>query len=182
MKIIVGILVIVAIVAAVLFVSRDLEKVSVERFEITGVSDVSFSGFKLHGNLFISNPSPISVPVKSVNYDIILKETQLVVSSGALPAFMLSPGTSEVPFTHDVSWGRYLNTVIRLATQEHLYATVNGTLRVDIPGADQYDIPFSKDIDLKEAIAGQAADDAAPVTAAETTASEDKGLLGGLLS
>jgi LEA14-like dessication related protein len=132
------------------YFAQGIDKVSVEGFAFTGLSNVSLKGFTMDGTLNINNPSRLPVPVQSVTYDIILNETAEKISSGTLPAFVLAPGSSNVPFHEHIAWAPTASLALQLAFEDHIYATVKGHVRVAIPLLNQYDIPFQKQIDLKD--------------------------------
>ena len=98
----------------------------------------------------MNNPSKLSIPVKSIDYEIILKETEEVLSSGSIPSFILEVGESQIPFEQKVRWVPTAELALQLATEEHVYAVVEGKIIIDLPKLESYELPFSEEVDIKD--------------------------------
>jgi LEA14-like dessication related protein len=180
-KWIIRIVLLLAIAGGGYYFIQGLGKASLDRFDLTGISGVGADSFTIDGNLYVKNPSKVPVPVQSVTYDVILVETGETISSGRIPSFVLSPGTSQIPFNERVNWIPTATLATKLVLQDHVYANVKGVLHVDIPQVDQYDIPFQKQVDIKQYVTQFAQNTVpAPVTTpsvTNTAPSSDKSIV-----
>lgn len=141
----------IVVVAGVLFfLGKGLTDVSVQDFEITGVEDVSIQSFTLSGNLFIENPSLLSVPIEKGEYVVVLRNSGETISTGTLPRFTLDPNqVNEVDFSHEVNWRPTVSLASQLLTQESVYVDIEGNVTVSVLGITTYKAPFSEEIDIK---------------------------------
>ncbi|MBI4144598.1 LEA type 2 family protein [Candidatus Woesearchaeota archaeon] len=138
--------------AAGYYFIKDLDRASLERFELDGISGVTTNSFTFSGNLVVKNPSKAPIPIQTITYDVILQETGETISSGTLPSFLLSPGSNTIPFEQRVNWVPTATLAAQLVTEDHVYAVVQGRIRIDLPQIDQYEIPFKKTVDIKQYI------------------------------
>ncbi len=159
---IVGITVAV-VVGVILYLGQGLEHASLEKFEISGLSSVNADSFTVNGNIYVNNPSQLPVPIKSIDYDVVMKDTGEVISSGTLAQFVLEPKTTtRIPFNQEINWIPAANTVMQLAAKDKVYATIRGRIKIDIREIDKYDILFSQDVDLKQYVRQFAEDSSVP--------------------
>ena len=150
--IIVSIVAVLLIIAGILF--YPITNISAENIEITNVKDVTLKGFTLVGKLYVNNPSMFTIPVKNVNYQLILEKTNDVLFTGTLPPFTLeSSHVTKVPFTMSVQLRSTVNLALLMATQKQVDAKIVGTAQLDILGF-KYNYPFESQLDLKEILAG----------------------------
>lgn len=144
---------IILIVGILFYFSYGLKDASLEKFEITEIKDVTSNSFILTGNLHVKNPSDISVPIDSVDYDIILKETGEVISSGKINSFILERNAvTKIPFNQKVEWVPTTKFALDIITKEQVFIIVKGNIKINLPQVKEHAIPFSKEIDIKEQI------------------------------
>jgi len=130
-----------------------LRQVSLEEFELTGITDLDANSFTFSGNLFLKNPSSVSVPIKSITYDIILKENNEVISSGTIPPVLIQYKTiTKVPIEQEVKWVPTAQLFVELLKKEKVYVIVKGKIRLDVPKLEEYEIPFEKEMDINDYI------------------------------
>lgn len=144
--------IVLALVAGVIyFLAQGLNQASVERFELTGIKDITTDSFTLSGNLYARNPSKLPIPIRDITYDVVLKDTRERIASGSVPAFVLGAATTtRIPFDQTIRWVPTAELAVRLATQEHVYAIVTGKVHIDLPEIGKYDVPFKAEVDIKE--------------------------------
>lgn len=148
---IVGLLLPVIVLGAVgFYFIKDLDRASLERFELNGITGVTTNSFTLSGNLVVNNPSKAPIPIQTITYDVVLQETGETISSGTLPSFLLSPGSNTIPFQQRVDWAPTAKLAAQLVTEDKVYVIVQGRIRIDLPQLDHYEIPFKKQADIKE--------------------------------
>lgn len=149
------------------FYAQGLKDVSLERFDIEGITNINSNSFTILGNFYIKNPSQISVPIQSVTYDVILKENNEKLSSGTIAGVLLEKEkTTTLPFQQEVQWIPTTQLALQLATQNHVYATIKGTIYIQ-PQEKIYELPFEQEVDIKAYIM-QFAQEQVPVTIPET--------------
>ena len=154
-KVLVAVLALVIIGGVAFLYLRGLDHVGVQSFSITGIKDIGASTFTLTADLVINNPSATSVPVKSVTYDVILKDTGESIARGVLPPFTLAANAATtVPLEQKIAWGPTAQLAVLLASQESVYVTVAGDVVVDLPTLRDSPLPFSDEVDVKEKITG----------------------------
>ncbi len=147
---------IIAILGILFLMGRGLTNVSVQNFQITGLSGVSTEGFNLTGDLIIQNPALLSVPVKGVDYIIELNQTGETISTGNLPSFKLeSTQVNKVPFEHHTRWVPTASMAVQLLLKDHVYANVKGNVSVNAYFTT-YKLSFKKTFDIKQYIRKQA--------------------------
>ena len=152
MKVVMVLIVILCLGAAMAvgYYGQDLQKVTVEDTQITGVSDLSLEGFTLDGKLVVHNPSQLSVPVKSIEYYVIAQDTDDVIARGELPSFVLERnGDKEIPLSLRVYWTSSGKLALLTLTQDQVLVKIKGYLTLDIPKLDLVALPFEKSIDIK---------------------------------
>ncbi len=147
----------IVIASGVLFIyGYGLKDVSLEKLEFTRIGDITSDSFTIYGNLYLKNPSDLKVPIESVDYDIILKEKNQIISSGSIPTFDLEANkVTKVPFNHKVKWIPTTQLLLEFATKEKVYLIVNGTAKVNLPEVKKYGIPFKQEVDIKEYFVNQ---------------------------
>jgi LEA14-like dessication related protein len=177
-KLILGLLVLGAAGGAgAYYYANGLNKIGLDTFDLRGINDVNAQSFAFDGDFYVKNPSKTPVPVQSITYDVILKETGETISSGTLPAFVLSPSdTTKLPFREDVSWVPTASLAATLATKSKVYVTVKGIIHLNLPEVRDYAIPFSEEADIKPFITQFVPVDTAPVT--EITEKQDTSPVG----
>jgi len=137
------------IVILLIILFYPVKKISVERIQVTDVSDVSLRGFNLAGKLYINNPSIFTIPVEDIKYQLVLDKTGDVLFSGSMPGFELeSRSTTTSTFTMNVQWRSTVNVALLMATQKEVNATMQGTAQLDVLGF-RYEYPFESQMDLK---------------------------------
>lgn len=152
-----------AVAGALFYLGKDLKNASLEDFELNNIKDISTDSFVVDGKFSVSNPSQLSVPVKSIEYDIVLKKTDEVISSGSIPGFNLNKEeVTDIPFSQEIKWVPSAKLALDLLTEDEVYATVKGKIRINLPKVQEYELPFSKDFDIKDYV-NQFADERNPV-------------------
>lgn len=150
-----GVVILVLIIAlggviTVAYLGQDLQKVSVESTEISGVSDLSLEGFSLDGKIIVKNPSQLSVPVKAIEYYVIAQDTNDVIATGVLPSFVLDrKSDEEIPLSLRIYWTSSGKLALLTLTQDQVLVTIKGYLTINIPKLDLVALPFEKTIDIK---------------------------------
>jgi len=142
----------IIIIAGILFYyGQGLQNASLERFELTGIDGITTESFTLVGNLFVKNPSDLSIPVESIGYEIFLKDTGEKIGSGNLPEFTLEKSkVSKIPFNQEIEWVPSIKLAADLLTKDKVLITVKGKARINLPKVKEYVIPFSAETDIKE--------------------------------
>ncbi len=153
---IIGILPLIIIGGILFFLGKDLQKVSLEKFEITGIEKITTDSFTLNGNLYLKNPSKLSIPIKTIEYTVILKEKQQTLSSGTLAGFTLEKNMiTKAPFSEQIKLLPTSTLAIELITKDKVFITIKGKIIVDLPEINKYEIPFETEIDMKEVLKEQ---------------------------
>lgn len=149
--------VIIALAGLVLFyLAQDLTEASLESFTVTSISDLSTESFTFTADLAITNPSLIPVPVRTVEYELVLEETDEIISERQLMPFVLSASTtSSIDVEQDVRWQPAADLATQLLTQDEVYMIVSGTARLNLPFLSEHEIPFEDRVDIKEFIEEQ---------------------------
>jgi hypothetical protein len=142
------------------YFAQGIEKVSLEKFELTGLRSIDSDSFTLTGNIYMDNPSRMTIPVHSVKYELILNDTGEVISEGRLAGFRLKSGDTEVPFEQEIIWVPSGKLILEMILKEHVYANVRGVIAIEVPFLEPQELRFSKDIDLKEHLRNLARDKA----------------------
>ena len=154
-KVLVAVLVLVLVGGVAFFYLRGLDEVGVQSFSITGLKDIGANTFTLTADLVINNPSGASIPIKSVTYDVILKDTGESIAKGVIPAFTLAANAATtVPLEQKIAWGPTAQLALLLASQDSVYVTVAGNVVVDLPELRERPLPFSDEVDVKEKLTG----------------------------
>ncbi len=140
-----------AIVGGLLFYfGQGLQNASLEKFDLTGIKDVNPESFTVAGNVYIKNPSDLSIPIESIDYVIYLKETGEEIGAGTLPQFTLEKNNvNKIPFNQQVTWIPTAKLAAELITKDKVLIEVKGKLRINIPTVREYAIPFSQETDIK---------------------------------
>ncbi|MBI5393504.1 hypothetical protein HZA96_06565 [Candidatus Woesearchaeota archaeon] len=145
------VIIFVLIIMIILLLGKDLQQVSVEKFELNGLENISGESVTIVGDLYINNPSKISVPIKQINYDVILEKNNITLSSGEIPSFILEKNIiNKIPFSHNMKFKPSLDLLLQLLTQEEVYIVVSGKVYVDVAGIETYDVDFLQKVDFKE--------------------------------
>ncbi len=139
------------IVAGVLlYFGWGLQNASLEEFRLNGIKDITTDSFTFDGTLFVKNPSDISIPVKSVKYVVIVKETGEVIGEGDVGEFTLEKQVvSKIPFTQEIKWVPTAELALDLITKDEVYVIVRGNLTLDIRKVEEYQIPFEAEQDIR---------------------------------
>ena len=125
-----------------------IQNVSVEKFEITGVSAISADYFSITGNLYVKNPSQVDIPVDSVDYEVVMKENNQLLGTGSLNSFIVTKSqTTKIPLNQQIQWTSGLAAAS--LTKDKVFIVIKGNVHVHNVN---YPIPFSQEIDIKEYI------------------------------
>ncbi|MBI3032162.1 LEA type 2 family protein [Candidatus Woesearchaeota archaeon] len=148
-----GLVLMVIALSAIFLLGNNLTKVTLVTFEVDEIGGFSDKGFTMNGTVTLKNPSRISVSIDSINYDISLKETGDILSSGVIPSFVLEKNAvTTVPFQQNVGWNIGLKQAFSLSRKEKVEVRINGMININVPGENSYQIPFEKTIDIKEKV------------------------------
>jgi LEA14-like dessication related protein len=143
-------LIIAAVLIAILYFLPQLEKVSIEKFDLSEIKDISLDSFTLDGNIFLKNPSTLSVPIKSIDYQFILEETGEIIGTGETSSFFLEKEkTTPVYFEQKINWIPAGQAALETITKDSVYMLVKGNIYIDLPKVKEYAIPFEKKVDIK---------------------------------
>ncbi|MEK6916357.1 MAG: hypothetical protein AABW92_01310 [Nanoarchaeota archaeon] len=149
-KIFLSIILLVLAGGVLFFLGKNLNQASLKNFNLDNIQDITTDSFTITGNLLVNNPSKLSIPVKSVDFDIILKESKELLTSGHISSFNLEIGESNIPIEQEVNWVPTAQLALELITKEHVYALVVGKIKINLPGLEKYEIPFNKEVDIKD--------------------------------
>jgi LEA14-like dessication related protein len=142
---------IILVAGALFYFGQGLQDASLDRFDVTGIDDITTESFTILGNLFVKNPSEISVPIDIIEYDIFLKETGEKIGSGTLPTFTLEKSTTnKIAFNQKMRWIPTAQLAVNLLTKEKVIIEIKGKLRINVPKVKEYSIPFSQETDIQE--------------------------------
>ncbi len=148
-----GLVLIVIVLSVIFLLGKNLTKVSLVGFDVDDIGNFTEEGFTAQGKLLLKNPSRISVPVDSVTYNIAIKQTSEVLSSGIIPSFVLEKNTiTTVPFEQKIAWDIGLKKAFSLSRQDKVEILIQGVININIPGEISYEIPFEKTVDVKEQV------------------------------
>lgn len=144
-------LLVIMVGAALLYTyGRGIEKASIEDFQIDEITEFTLDSFTLQGRILVNNPSQLSIPIKSITYDLILEEYREKISSGSIPEFTLEKTTiSTIPFYQEVKWVPSTNLILSLITKDEVFLIIKGQARMNIPKIEDYAIPFQTKVDIK---------------------------------
>lgn len=149
----IGIIITAIIAFAAYSAFQHLKGISIERFDVNGITDVTANSFTLSGKMYIKNTGRISVPIETVNYDIMLKDSGQRIGTGTIPTFRIdAEKTTEVPFEQEIKWVPTAELAKQYLAKEHIYLTIKGEVRINLPQLKEYGIPFSQDVDIKDYI------------------------------
>ena len=143
----------VVVAGALFYFGQGLQDASLEDFELTGIDEITKESFTIIGNLFVKNPSELSVPIDSIDYDVFLKKTGEKIGSGNLPSFTLEKEkVSQIEFNQEIKWIPTAQLAADLLTEDEVYIEVKGKLKINLPKVKEYSIPFSHEVDIKDYI------------------------------
>lgn len=152
MKWLIGIVLIIAVIGGAYFFLNGIQNATVEKFELTTISDMNRESFTLNGNLFIKNPSRSPIPIEKIDYEVYLKDTNQKIGEGRINGFILeSAKTTTVPFDEEIRWAPTASVIEQLLTKEKVIVQVKGKIRVGTESFSEQ-VPFSSEIDMKEYI------------------------------
>lgn len=147
---IIFLLLIGTVIAGVYFL-KDIDKVKVDKFEVTGIKSLSKESVKVNGNIYLNNPSRLSIPIKEINFKIYLNETGREISSGKIPTIKVeSKKINKIPFQYDIKFGQMISIIPKLLLKDKVPATVKINVTIDYPIIRNNPIPFEFEIDIKE--------------------------------
>lgn len=146
-------LIFLVFVVAIIYLGQGLDKASLEKFELTGVSNINSESFTILGELHVHNPSNLSVPIDSITYDVYLKDSGSKLGDGTIEKFILAKSsTTLIPFSHNVKWSDLIGFLTDVLNENDAIVVVRGALHIDIPKVKEYAIPFAQEMDLKDHI------------------------------
>lgn len=151
-KIIFFISLIAALGGTLIFLASGIDDVKLESFIITSIESIDEESFNVNGIYTINNPSRLSVPVKSITYEVILEETGEVIGKGTIFPFILSKGESEVDFNQEINWKPSVILLANLATSSQTNILIKGNVSIKIPFVADQSIPFEQTKDILEHI------------------------------
>ncbi len=122
----------------------------IEDSKITSITP-NTDGFTIQGILTLLNPGWLTLPLQKGEYTVILESGE-ELGKGTIDGKPIPPGLSELPFQQEVKWTPSGALLLQLAIKEHVYATIKGTLTLDIFGVYQIHLPFEQRIDLAQYI------------------------------
>lgn len=112
---------------------------------------VTTSGFTIPIKVLVTNPSRLSIPINSIEYEATLASTGEVLARGNIERIEITKQKSTwINETANVKWDKTAEATAQLITQEKVPMSVN--LKINIFGII---IPYKTEIDIKEAIAGK---------------------------
>lgn len=145
------VLTIVVAASVLIYFGNGVQNASLQDFELNSLNSINSNSFTITGSFSIDNPSKLSIPIESIHYDVVLEETEETISTGEIPSFVLEKQSiTRIPFEQEVNWVPTANLAVELLTKDKVYATVEGKIKIDLPKIEQYEIPFSRKIDIKE--------------------------------
>lgn len=139
-----------ALVLAGLFFGSGITGVEVTDFKITDVASVGTRSLGIEGELTVSNPSRLSIPVSGVPYEIVVRETGELLARGTLDGFTLAPKqTVTVPLSIEFSYAGASDVLISLLTKEQVFLDVTADVRAR-PLGIPYTLTVTQAIDVKD--------------------------------
>lgn len=128
---------------------------------VTGatVTSVNLSTLALSVTLTVTNPYPVSIPLKSTDYTIETKgrEGPVILATGSQKGIMLNPGPTEITLPVLVSNPVIIESVISVLTTGKMEIGVSGSVTPDFFGIAPA-IPFHREIitpvDTREILSG----------------------------
>ena len=159
MKTYVWILIIILIIlgGTGVYVLNGLGGISIESFRINSLQGATAESFTFSGELDVKNPGIIGVRVVSIDYDMVLNDTNEVISTGHFDSFDLpASSTTTVPFDKEVRWKPSLSLAQQLLMKDKVYLIIKGEATVDIQGITTVVRPFEVPINIKSFITSYA--------------------------
>ena len=137
---------------AVLFLVKDVQDSSLEDFVLSGIDSITSDSFSIEGLFVLENPSYIGIPIRNVEYDLILEKNGEIISTGNLPPFILTRGITETEFTQQINWVPTGAMLVDLVLENEVYVTIKGNISLNIPFISSKKIPFEDRTNIKEYI------------------------------
>jgi len=144
-------LLLIGTVIAGVYYSKDIDKIKVEKFEITQFKSISKNSFNLTAKVYLNNPSRLSIPIKSIKYTIYLNETGEEIANGETPPFKIESGkVNIITINNKIKLDKVIKTLPKLILKDNVPATVKLNITIDYPIIRNKPIPFEFEIDVKE--------------------------------
>lgn len=120
--------VIIVIVAGAAFVLT-LQAPQVEGVNIRSIDNVSRSGLTFTFSVKIFNPNIIGITITGITYNLLLSESDKLVSNGTSGGAYIQPrGTTELFITSTVFYGSAASTAIQALLSQSVPMDVNGVV------------------------------------------------------
>lgn len=143
-------LIFILIIAYLGVQAYSLSKVDVTAVEFDKISRINTSGFMLEGYVSMVNEGILNVRIDHIDYQIVLDQTDEVLSRGSIQGKKIMP-KEEGKFDTSafISWNPAKDAAVGLLLQDETNATVSGDAYVSLLGFIETKIPFEEKVDLK---------------------------------
>lgn|SRR3989338_1123045 len=127
-----------------------LSKVEVRQVSFNSLESIDLTGFTLSGYVEVYNGGILPIGVDYIEYDIILEDSNAVLSSGQIEGDLVSPQqTKKFGLNQRVNWVPTAEVALRLVTPGETYAIVRGVVHVADLGFVEFKVPFETKFDLE---------------------------------
>ncbi len=118
----------------------------IEDSKVTSITPAQ-EGFVINGKITVQNPSWITIPLEQGVYTVKLESGE-ELGKGIIEGKPIPPGRTALEFQQEMKWIPSSTLLLQLALKEHVYATIQGTLTMDVFGIHTINLPFEQRIDL----------------------------------
>ncbi|MBT3407829.1 LEA type 2 family protein [Candidatus Woesearchaeota archaeon] len=140
------------IIGIIIYYGNGLQNASIDKFEINTLNDSS-NNMIIETKIHINNPSKLSLNIKSLKYNISLKENNQVIGNSDIPEFTISKNNiSKLRFETVINWMPSQEFMIENKDKEEILIVINGKTKINLFDLTEYEIPFSKEMDIKDSI------------------------------
>lgn len=129
-----------------MFLGWGVQEAEVQTFVVDEVSSVSSDSFEFSGEIAISNPSSLPLPITDISYELFFEGASEPFSSGSLDSFVISPGGSSADFSQQVLWPSSEQLSV-----DSRSVIINGSVVVGV-GSAQYDLVFEDSFSVADAL------------------------------
>jgi len=131
----------------IVYQAQGIQDITIEDIEIGEPRNITTSSFTIDVSIFIRNPSGLTVPIESLSYNIVLKNTEEQIGTGSTPPFKINKrSTTKIPLTQTFTFEQQM--ALQLAQQPSVLAVmkIEATAKLSVI---ETTIPFEIEVDIK---------------------------------
>lgn len=131
------------------FYLNGIQDVSAKNVRFERFSGITVDGFDIELSADVINPSRITIPIQSIDYEVYLQDGGSLLSRGSLRGVKLVPGMTHLQTKPHVTWTGGASTLAQLLLKDKVLADVRISVQIlpAIPVAQ-----FTHTIDIKPAL------------------------------